>query len=248
MAARDVLHLPDHVYRIREVPQYPAYFNLLKQEYVSASFRLYHAIHEEDPDFLMRDVLLLDSGENLIFGHYTEDLRSAFRSAYSILDKIELFINDYFEIGRKASKVNFRNIWYSKPHPKHPEFWPKFSSSRNWPLRGLFYLSKDLFDESFKEVAEPDASDIAGLRNQVEHRFLGFQLISNGKDDQTHRIVSLGEFQDKTLRMLRIAREALTYLALAMHREEELREEENDSSGIPRVSVAPRPIKAFRRP
>ena len=248
VAARDILHLPDHVYSIEEAPRFPAYFNLLKQEYVSARFRLYHAINEEDPDFLMRDVLLLDSGENQVFGHYTEDLRSAFRAAYSILDKIGLFINDYFGIGRNTREVNFRNIWYSKPHSKPPEVWPKFSSSRNWPLRGLFFLSKDLFDESFKEVAEPDVSDIAQLRNQVEHRFLGFQLDSNGEDDETHRIVSLIEFQDKTLRMLRMAREALIYLSLAMHREEELREEESDNSGTFRVSVAPRPIEDFKRP
>ena len=40
----------------------------------------------------MRDVLMLDSGEGQALGHYfREDLKSAFRSAYSLFDKVGLF-------------------------------------------------------------------------------------------------------------------------------------------------------------
>ncbi|MCY4090696.1 MAG: LA2681 family HEPN domain-containing protein [Caldilineaceae bacterium] len=247
VAATDVLHLPSHVYRIDEAPRFPAYYNLLKQEYISARYRLYHATCEEDPEFLMRDVGLLNSGENQIFGHYTEDLRSAFRSAYSILDKIGLFLNDYYDIGLKPRNVTFRNIWYSKQRSDHREIRPKFRNSRNWLLRGLFFLSKDLFDETFMEVAEPDAADLAKLRNQVEHRFLGFHLYEEGKNDETHRLVPLGEFQDKTLRMLKLAREALIYLSLAMHREEDIREEKSRSSAELRSTFKPRPIDDIKR-
>ena len=41
VAARDILHLPSHTYRIGEELRFPAYYNHLKQEYVSARFRLY---------------------------------------------------------------------------------------------------------------------------------------------------------------------------------------------------------------
>ena len=40
----------------------------------------------------MRDVRMLDSGEGQVLGHFTEDLRSAFRSAYAIFDKIGAFL------------------------------------------------------------------------------------------------------------------------------------------------------------
>ncbi len=96
VAATDVLHLPSHAYRIDESPRFPAYFNLLKQEYVSARYRLYRAIYEQGPEFAMRDVLLLDSGEGQILGHYTEDLKTSFRYSYAIFDKVGLFLNDYF--------------------------------------------------------------------------------------------------------------------------------------------------------
>ena len=51
VAAADVLHLPDHTYKIGEVPRFPAYYNLLKQEYVSARYRLFHAIQPTRPGF-----------------------------------------------------------------------------------------------------------------------------------------------------------------------------------------------------
>ena len=94
VAAADVLHLPGHAYKTGELPRFPPYYNLLKQEYVSARFRLFHAIHRQDPEFIMRDVLMLDSGEGQALGHYSEGLKSAFRSAYSLFDKVGLFLND----------------------------------------------------------------------------------------------------------------------------------------------------------
>ena len=39
----------------------------------------------------------------------------------------------------------------------------------------------------------------------------------------------LGTFWDKTLRLLKMAREALIYLSLAMHREEDLRKETSEN-------------------
>lgn len=169
VAATDVLHLPSHAYEIAEVPRFPLYYNLLKQEYVSARYRLYRAIQEHYPDFLMQEVLMLDSGEGQALGHYTEDLRSAFRSSYAIFDKIALFLNDYFGIGLDPKRVNFRKIWLE---PSRGEILPMFRGRPNWPLRGLYFLSKDLFDEDLVEVAEPDARQLAQLRHQVEHRFL----------------------------------------------------------------------------
>ena len=238
VAATDVLHLPDHTYSIDEAPRFPAYFNLMKQEYVSARYRLYCAIHSEEPTFLMRDVLILDSGEDQSLGHYTEDLRSSFRSSYALFDKIGLFLNDYFRVGLKPQDATFRRIWSERTNKKTHKIRSIFAGRRNWPLRGLYYLSKDLFDEAFLDVAEPDADDLARLRNQLEHRFVSFQHVLSQGSTETHRFVSIEEFTTKTLRLLKMAREALIYVSLAMHREETLRrqESENDDTLMPRFS------------
>ena len=246
VAATDVLHLPDHTYQIDEVPRFPAYFNLLKQEYVSARYRLYRATHDEDPEFAMRDVLLLDSGEGQILGHYTEDLRASFRSAYAIFDKVGLFLNDYFRIGIDPGKVKFRNVWFENPQRQTSEVHSKFKGHQNWPLRGLYFLSKDLFDSDFGEVAEPDAVKLSQLRNRVEHRFLSFQNSVTEQSTDTHQFISIDEFEGKALRLLKMAREALIYLSLAIHREEKLREQASAAKplGVPVVS---RPIDLLNR-
>ena len=246
VAATDVLHLPDHTYRIEEKPRFPAYYNLLKQEYVSARYRFWRAIHQHDPAFLMRDVVMLDSGEGQALGHYSEDLKSAFRSAYSLFDKIGLFLNDYFEIGLAPGSVNFRKVWSQKSSGKI-QIRPAFRDRRNWPLLGLYFLSKDLFDEDFKEVSEPDAADLAGLRNQTEHRFLSLQHSEDGASNDTHRLISIADFQAKTLRLLKMVREAMIYLSLAMHREEILRAEASGEETGTTGALVPRRIESFQR-
>ena len=248
VAATDVLHLPSHVYKVGDVPRFPGYYNLMKQEYVSARYRLYRALHEDVQEFLMRDVLMLDNGEGQLLGHYTEDLRAAFRSCYAIFDKIGLFLNDYFQIGIEAKNVNFRGIWYEKPNSGKFDLRPIFRNNRNRPLRGLFFLSKDLFDNTFKEVSEPDAADLVKLRQQIEHRFLSFQYANYGESTETHRLMLIVDFQDKALRLMKMVREALIYVSLAMHREETLRMEaskSDDSAIIP--SISPQRIESFQR-
>ena len=220
VAATDVLHLPSHIYRIDESPRFPAYYNVLKQEYVSARYRLFRTTREDAPRFVMRDVWLPDGGERQILGHHTEELRSAFRTAYAIFDKIGLFINDYFNLGVEPRKVTFRGIWYENPRQKTPVIRSEFKNRKNWLLRGLYFLSKDLFDQDFIEVAQPDAASLAQLRNQAEHRFLSFQRSVTEQDTEIHRFISISEFESKTLRLLKMAREALIYLSLSMHREE----------------------------
>lgn len=246
VAASDVFHLPSHIYKVGEAPRFPAYYNLLKQEYVSARYRLYKAVNEDDLNFLMRDVLMLDSGQSQALGHYTEELRSAFRSAYSIFDKIGLFLNDYFRIGIEPKRVLFRKIWFEKPGKPDSKIRPIFKDSGNWPLRGLFFLSKDLFDEAFQEVAEPDAADLARLRQQVEHRFLSFQHFPEGEPTETHGITSICDFQRKTLRLLKMAREAIIYLSLAMHCEEARRKAESESGNRIISSLGSWPIDFFK--
>ena len=245
VAASDVLHLPSHTYRVEDTPRFPLYYNLMKQEYVSARYRLYRATHEDDPDFLMRDVLMLDSGEGQALGHYTEDLRSAFRSSYAIFDKVGLFLNDYFQIGLEPRKVNFRNVWHE---PNKSDIRAMFKGHPNWPLRGLYFLSKDLFDEAFMEVAEPIAADLAQLRHQVEHRFLSLQRSRYGESTETHRLMSIADFRGKALHLLKMAREALIYVSLAMHCEETLRRgatEGDDETII--ASIPSRRIESCQR-
>ena len=195
----------------------------------------------------MRDVLMLNGDGYQVLGHCTEDLRSAFRSAYSIFDKIGLFLNDYFQVGLKPREINFRKIWVEKPIGSSVSLRSILKDRPNWPLRGLYFLSKDLFDPDLGEVSEPDADDLDRLRNQIEHRFLSLQLCPQVNSTEAHRWITIDELQDKALRLLKMAREALVYLSLAIHREEILRNEDSDDDGRLVLPMESRPIDVFKR-
>lgn len=224
LAAQDVLHLPSHSYQIDETPRFPKYYNLLKQEYVSARFRLFSSMDGDTNHSAVRDVLLIDGEDGGVFGHRLDDLRLSFRATYSLFDKIAVFLNDYFGGPLSARNTSFRRVFEREVKGAGRQLHPEFHGSRNLPLRGLYFLGKDLFDDDFRDVAAPDAQELASLRNQLEHRFLSlqhYQRQQSGTDE--HAYISVDDFQAKTLRLLRLARAALIYLSFTMGAEEERR-------------------------
>ena len=245
VAATDVLHLPSHVYKLDDVPRFPAYYNHLKQEYISARFRIYQYQSSDFPEghFTDRGVLILDNADGGEFGHHVDQLKTAFRSAYALFDKIALFLNDYFSVGMNPRDVSFRRIWvYHVGNPPKLQLRTVFDGNQNWPLRGLYYLSKDLFDDDFSSSAAPDARELVSLRNYLEHRFLTLQHYNAGSSESdTHLYVTADRFFAKTMRIMRMARAALTYLSLAMYREEAIRSK-NAEDGTVIASMQSIPI------
>ena len=138
VAATDVLHLPSHVYKVGDTPRFPAYYNHLKQEYVSARFRLYQyqSIDPLKGHFIDHDVLILDSADGGEFGHRVDQLITAFRSAYGLFDKIAMFLNDYYSVGMKPRDVSLRKIWEEQVgNPRNRRLRTVFDENQNWPLR-----------------------------------------------------------------------------------------------------------------
>jgi len=77
-------------------------------------------------------------------------------------------------------------------------------------------------------VLEPDAQRIAEIRNHLEHSYLKVHSSSNlwvpevehvPPDPFSYRTTE-NDLRAKTLRVLKMARSALIYLSLAVHREE----------------------------
>jgi hypothetical protein len=168
----------------------------------------------------------------------------AFRIAYSLLDKVAYFLNDYLALGIPERRVNCRSFWYDKQEHKR-ELLPRFEACENWPLRGLFWLSKDLFDDApeFRECLEPDAQELDSVRNHAEHKYLKLheKLWSGptdegrafgGRPDRLAFSVYRSHFAAKALRLLTMARGALMYLSLAIHTEERKREQTRPKKGL----------------
>ena len=88
---------------------------------------------------------------------------------------------------------------------------------------------------------EPDAQDIAKIRNHLEHRYLKLQERNPVYSLRSPKIyegrlalfVERSDFETKVLRVLKLARVAMIHLCLAMHREENIRGKTNMDFAMP---------------
>jgi hypothetical protein len=143
-------------------------------------------------------------------------------------------LNLYFDLQIPLREVSFGRVWRDKSG-RNSVVARRFDRSKNLPLRGLYWLSKDLFDDTLQEVMSPDARALSEIRNHLEHRYLKVHEIFSGTAGMQQPVsgdlfvdtmaysLSRRDFEDKTLRVLKLGRAALIHLSLAMHREEQRR-------------------------
>ncbi|WP_437914777.1 LA2681 family HEPN domain-containing protein [Sorangium sp. So ce302] len=241
VAARDVLHLPTMSVSAEHGSGFHGFYNQLKQEFAVARWLLYEGLHPgSGRHFADKNLGLLDTWNDTVFGLATERVKLAFRVAYSLLDKVAIFLARYFKIVRPLHKINIRSLWHVNGQPEKGII-PDFENRKNWPLRGLFWLSKDLheWDQQYHQAIEPDARDVAKLRNQLEHQYarvVAPRIIrrldepSAVPQDLFGFVVDKTELEAKALRLLKTARAALIYLSLAIH-QEEIQKTESASGG-----------------
>jgi hypothetical protein len=203
----------------------------MKQEFVSARYLCYEGVNGDRPHYSDREVLLYNTLDYPSYSIAVEKMRTAFRIAYSLLDKIAYFLNTYLALGHKPNKVSFRSVWYETKGSERRPLLQHFSVCKNWPLRGLFWLSKDIFEDDFRLVTEPDAQALKDVRDHLEHKYLqlhegwAVDAFSTGDDEKSQAVqiglhLSRNDFAVRTLRVLKLVRAALIYLSLAVHREE----------------------------
>lgn len=173
IAAQDVLTTPSMITGIHEGPYYPGYFNQMKQEFVSARYLFYKAIKADQPHFSDKDVLLYNTLDYPSYSLAVERMKASFRIAYSLFDKTAYFLNHYLRLQIPERQVSFRTFWYESQDRKKG-LRKEFQQRQNWPLRGLFWLSKDLYEDKqgFMEPMEPEAQQLNEIRNHLEHKYL----------------------------------------------------------------------------
>lgn len=222
VAARDVIAVPNMVRPLSEGPSFHGFFNQLKQEYVCARYHLWAASEGAQPTFVDRDVFLLDTLDYPIYGVAIENAKVSFRMAYSLLDKAAVFLNDYLALGMAKDAVTFRNMWFHNGNAKQG-LNQRISDGRNNALRGLYWLSKDLFEKSpqYADVLEPTARRLVDVRNHLEHKYLKVHdMIIDGPSwtrDALALSVTRVELESKAVHVLRLAREVILYLCMAIH-------------------------------
>jgi len=228
LAARDVLVLPDVATPVDAgMPHTIGFFNQLKQEFTSARISLFEGVNADRIHFADRDVTLIDTLDYPAYGHAAEQIKVAYRLAYSLFDKIAYFLNDYLALSIPEKKVSFRSVWYVHPD-RSRGLLPEISRPENTPLKALFWLAKDFYEDElgFTDALEPDARDLADLRNHLEHKYVKLQLFYVPTEERYFArgplaySLSRSEFERRALRLLQLARSALLYLSMGVYVEE----------------------------
>lgn len=220
IVARDVLHTPNVTLRREDKPIYLSLFNQIKQEFVSARFFFYEGAYKEEKHFSDSDVTLYRVFDMPLYSMNVEKVKIAFRLCYSIFDKIAYLLNIYLKLGVDLNRVSFRNVWHEGGNVRKPLRTDIFNANKK-ALRGLFWLSKDL-DEKDGSPIEPEAREIATIRNYIEHKSFKVVEARNPCWDESPETYEIeqDDFYDKTLRLLRLTRSALLYLSAAIYEEE----------------------------
>jgi tetratricopeptide (TPR) repeat protein len=234
IVANDVLTFPSIVTPVAEresmFPEVYGIYNQLKQEYVSTRYIMYEAIEESDKKLHFSDkrVKLYDMLDYRKYRLWIEKLKMAFLASYAIFDKIAYLVNEHWELSVKVQRVQFNTVWNKSGDRKRP-LADKFQNSDNWPLRGLYWLSKDLyFKRDDDQSIEPDARHLNHIRNHIAHKYLRvyddfFVDAKSFRENEGHELhYSIGgeEFIAQSIKLLKLVRSSLIYLSLAAHAEE----------------------------
>lgn len=205
------------------------FFNQLKQEYASARFMLYEGVTAKGVHFSDLQVEIAETHDFSEFSLATERIRTAFRIAYSLLDKIASLLSSYMGFDNddswKKKILSFKNVWFKGISNS---LMPQLLESKNIGLCGLYWLSKELHEEELILTTAADARDLHAIRNALEHKYMKVQegwaapFIDKEVGDYAYTLGS-HELEAKALRVMQIARSALFYLTFAIEYEENMK-------------------------
>lgn len=212
-------------------PPIVGFFNQMKQEYASARFMLFEGISSTQVHFSDRDVALTDTLDYPLYSLASERVRTAFRIAYSLLDKVAFLVDRYWVLGKAPSRISFKNVWMVENKAR---LLPQFEKRENLPLRGLFWLSKELFDDELKQTTAADARELHSIRNALEHTYLRVSegwakpfMIDETNNSSFGIAIGSDELEAKAIRVMQMARSALFYVSFAIGVEERRKQLEN---------------------
>jgi hypothetical protein len=249
---QDTLTLPSLTILVGEspalLPRPYAIFNQLKQEYVSARFLVFEALNEKGDKlhFADKGVVLFDALDYRYYRTWIEKLKMAFLALHAIFDKISYLVNEYWKLGLEARRASFATVWYFDGRASQG-LSPQFSLSNNWPLRGLYWLSRDFhMKPAGGGTTDPEARVLHEIRNHIAHKYLRVHdhFLYDAEGDRTRHGDELGyaisdrELETQVMRLLKLARSALIGLNCAVVHEEAERRKAVGDRGIFSMEIA----------
>ena len=237
----DVIQLPDMITDINSKPVFHGMFSQLKQEYIYARYLYYKSMGVfAEPLYADKETYILSYTDYAQYSIRLEQLKTSFKTLYSIFDKISYFINCYFDLGIKEHDITFRSIWFEEGgHGKNKYHYKNtLDPNSNFALATLYWINKDFYD-SFEDSPNPELKRIKEIRNALEHKYVKIYAsfadpVLNDISDGLALYISEEELAEVTMKLLKILREAIISLSLSVNiAEKPKREETKDNLIVP---------------
>lgn len=219
--AVDSINLPFEAPCSDREKEFIGLFNQIKQEYNWARLLWYKTSTEETYEhYSDKELGLVDMGDSSDHSLRESMSRTAFKAAYSLFDRIGFFINQYFEIGLTDTKVSFKNIWKEELIDGNGQVYftipkPISTHSDNPLVKAMYWLQKDFYERKEINVTTPHSERIFQMRNDMEHNCL--RTGTQSYNTSFTKYTTDGKIENNTFRLLKLARELIIYLCLAVN-------------------------------
>lgn len=239
----DILHLPNMKEPLKfTTPRFHGLFNIIKQEYCSARYNIFDGIYNKKLHFSDKDVYIANTFDYSVNNINIEKVKSAYKSVYSVFDKIAYFLNEYYKLEIPRRIIDFNNVWREQItiNKKKIDNPIREYMSSNYILRGLYWIKKDLYNDDthgYKGLVNTRLNTAYNIRNNMEHQYLKildgeFEPIYNPENEIASMIVSRAEFEELSIVLLKTVREAIIMLVQSVYINEKNNDNEIESFPI----------------
>jgi len=119
------------------------HINQIKEDYATARLLLVQSQFKRgDFDNISKRTTFLNTKDDSMFNIYIGLLKSAFKEAYNILDKISRFINEYYKLGIEGN-IYYTTIWQDGNNKNERKIRPEIVNSKNISLYALYDIFLD---------------------------------------------------------------------------------------------------------
>ena len=183
------------------------YINQIKEDYAIARLLLVQSQYKQkDFDAISRRTTFVNSLDYSQFDLYIGLLKSAFKEAYNILDKIAGFVNAYYNFG-----ISEDNVYFTSPWQKKRKIRAEILESKNISLYALYDIYQDFKSDANKKIANKKIQDI---RNALTHRKLTVfdSMLTDWDTKDDDRNIGYDTMLSETIHLLQLTKSAIIYL------------------------------------
>lgn len=214
-----------------EPPKYFSMLNQLKEEYIYARFLIFEGTERaKEVHYADKNVrITLSSYDYANYSIRLEQIKSAFKILFSIIDQVAFAINSYWSLGYGERQASADNIFKSKRYPKD-----------NTALTALRWSYSE-FSDNFYTTENGTERDLKTLRNALEHKYVKIHEYPYNRklqiEDDDFYHISEEDLTNYALRLLKISREFIMEFTYAIGIKEDKADTADNKIVLP-LSVA----------